>query len=274
LPILRDPSPIHDVDYLIIESTYGNRQHETPEEAQAALRRVVTETYHRGGKVIIPAFSVGRTQEIVYSLHRLTDARKIPNLPIFVDSPLSVNVTEIFRLHPECYDEETAQFILSDRHPDPFGFKRMHYIRDVEDSKELNFLREPAVIISASGMCEAGRILHHLKNNIEDNRNTVLIVGWQAPHTLGRKLVERWERVRIFGEDYQLRAEVEVIGGYSAHADRDELLDYVRPLNNGRLKKVFVVHGEEEASLALADELQELGVPDVMVPESMEEVVL
>jgi len=274
LPILRDPSPIHDIDYLIIESTYGNRQHETPEEAQAALRRVVTETYRRGGKVIIPAFSVGRTQEIVYSLHRLTKAQKIPQLAIFVDSPLSVNVTEVFRLHPECYDEETAQFILSDRHPDPFGFKRMRYIRDVDASKELHFLREPAVIISASGMCEAGRILHHLKNNIEDSRNTVLIVGWQAPHTLGRKLVERWERVRIFGEDYQLRAEVEVIGGYSAHADRDELLDYVRPLNNGRLKKVFVVHGEEEASLALADEFQELGVPDVVVPEPMEEFVL
>jgi len=274
LPILRDPHPIHDVDYFIIESTYGNRQHETPEEAQAALRRVVTETYRRGGKVIIPAFSVGRTQEIVYSLHRLTVDHKIPQLPIFVDSPLSVNVTEIFRLHPECYDEETAQFILSDRHPDPFGFKRMRYIRDVEDSKELQFLREPAVIISASGMCEAGRILHHLKNNIEDSRNTVLIVGWQAPYTLGRKLVERRERVRIFGEEYQLRAEVEVINGYSAHADRGELLDYVRPLNNGRLKQVFIVHGEEEASLALADGFRESGVPEAMVPEPMEEVVL
>ena len=150
----------------------------------------------------------------------------------------------------------------------------MRYIRDVDDSKELQFLREPAVIISASGMCEAGRILHHLKNNIEDRRNTVLIVGWQAPHTLGRKLVERWEKVKIFGEEYQLRAEVEVINGYSAHADRDELLDYVRPLNNGRLKKVFVVHGEEEASLALADGLRELGVPDAVVPEPMEEFVL
>jgi metallo-beta-lactamase family protein len=262
------------VDYLIIESTYGNRQHETHDEARAALRRVVNETYRRGGKVIIPAFSVGRTQEIVYNLHRLTEAHKIPQLPIFVDSPLSVNVTEVFRLHPECYDEETAQFILGDRHRDPFGFKRMRYIRDVEASKELQFLREPAVIISASGMCEAGRILHHLKNNIEDERNTVLIVGWQAPHTLGRKLVERWERVRIFGEEYSLRAEVEVTGGYSAHADRDELLDYVRQLDSGRLKKVFVVHGEEEASLALADGFRELGVPDAMVPEPMEEVVL
>jgi metallo-beta-lactamase family protein len=273
-PILRDPSPIHDVDYLILESTYGNRQHETHDEARAALRRVVNETYRRGGKVIIPAFSVGRTQEIVYNLHRLTEAHKIPQLPIFVDSPLSVNVTEVFRLHPECYDEETAQFILGDRHPDPFGFKRMRYIRDVEASKELQFLREPAVIISASGMCEAGRILHHLKNNIEDERNTVLIVGWQAPHTLGRKLVEHWERVRIFGEEYSLRAEVEVTGGYSAHADRGELLDYVQQLNNGRLKKVFVVHGEEEASLALAAGVRELGVPEAVVPELMEEFVL
>ncbi len=274
MPILRDPSPIHDVDYLIIESTYGNRQHESPAEAQAALRRVVAETYRRGGKVIIPAFSVGRTQEIVYTLHRLIETRQIPELPIFVDSPLSVNVTEVFRLHPECYDEETARFILSDRHPDPFGFKRLRYIRDVEDSKELHFLREPAIIISASGMCEAGRILHHLKNNIEDSRNTILIVGWQAPDTLGRKLVEHWEKVRIFGEEYQVKAEVEVINGYSAHADRGELLDYVRPLHSGRLKQVFVVHGEEEASLALADGLRELGVPDVVVPEPMEEVVL
>jgi len=273
-PILRDPSPIHDVDYLIIESTYGNRQHETHDEARAALRRVVDKTYRRGGKVIIPAFSVGRTQEIVYTLHRLTVAHKIPQLPIFVDSPLSVNVTAVFRLHPECYDEEAARFILSDRHPDPFGFKRLRYIRDVDDSKELQFLREPAIIISASGMCEAGRILHHLKNNIEDSRNTVLIVGWQAPHTLGRKLVERWEKVKIFGEEYQLRAEVEVIGGYSAHADRDGLLDYVRPLNNGRLKKVFVVHGEEEASLALAAGFRESGGPEAVVPELMEEVVL
>jgi metallo-beta-lactamase family protein len=271
LPILRDPTYIEPVDYFITESTYGDRLHAPPGEAELELRRVVNETYQRGGKIIIPAFSVGRTQEIVYALHRLSNARKIPDLAIFVDSPLSTNVTEIFRLHPECYDQETHDFLSTSGDRDPFGFYRLRYIREVEDSKALNFLREPAVIISASGMCENGRILHHLKNNIEDARNTVLIVGWQAPHTLGRRLVERQPTVRIFGQEYALRATVEVINGFSAHADRDELLDYASHLN-GRLKHVFVVHGEEEASLALAEGIREQGVPHVLVPEPGQEV--
>ncbi|MCR4407200.1 MAG: MBL fold metallo-hydrolase [Anaerolineae bacterium] len=270
-PILRDPEVIPSVETLIIESTYGDRRHDTLEEADRELRRVVNDTYQRGGKVIIPAFSVGRTQEIVYSLHHLMQDHKIPDLPVFVDSPLSTNVTEIFRLHPECFDEETNEFIASGNNRDPFGFHRLRYIRDVEDSKALNFLREPAIIISASGMCEAGRILHHLKNNIEDPRNTVLIVGWQSPDTLGRKLVEKQEKVRIFGEEYDRRAQVEVINGFSAHADRDELLDYVRHIKNG-LRRVFVVHGEEQASLSLADGLRALGVPEVLVPEPGDEV--
>lgn len=274
LPILRDPTYIEPVDYFITESTYGNRLHGLPAEAEMELRRVVNETYQRGGKIIIPAFSVGRTQEIVYALHRLSNARKIPQLPIFVDSPLSTNVTEIFRLHPECYDEETHEFLSTSGDRDPFGFNRLRYIREVEDSKALNFLREPAVIISASGMCENGRILHHLKNNIEDVRNAVLIVGWQAPHTLGRRLVERQPTVRIFGQEYTLRANVEVISGFSAHADRNELLAYTGHLNhaNGRLKRVFVVHGEEEPAMALASGIREQGVPDVLVPEQGQEV--
>ncbi len=274
LPILRDPQIVKPVDYYVTESTYGNRFHGTPDEARQTLRRVINATHRRGGKVIIPAFSVGRTQEIVYHLHQLCEAKKIPDIPIFVDSPLSVNVTEIFRLHPECYDEELSEFILSDRHPDPFGFSRLRYIRDVEESKELNFLREPAVIISASGMCEAGRILHHLKNNIEDPRNTVLIVGFQAENTLGRKLVEKQSKVKIFGEEYELRAHVEVINGYSAHADRRELLDYVSQVKGGRLKRVFVTHGEEEQALALADGIRDLGVADVFVPQRGDEVVM
>lgn len=273
LPILRDPTYIEPVDYFITESTYGNRFHGPPAEAENELRRVVNETFQRAGKIIIPAFSVGRTQEIVYALHRLSNARKIPQLPIFVDSPLSTNVTEIFRLHPECYDRETHDFLSISGDRDPFGFHRLRYIREVEDSKELNFVREPTIIISASGMCENGRILHHLKNNVEDPRNTVLIVGWQAPHTLGRRLVERQPTVRIFGQQYTRRATVEIISGFSAHADRNELLAYTAHLN-GRLKQVFVVHGEKESALALADGIREQGVPHVLVPEPGQEIEL
>jgi metallo-beta-lactamase family protein len=265
MPILRDPAPAPQVDVLITESTYGNRSHPTHEEAEQRLRTLIGETHARGGKVIIPAFSVGRTQEIVYSLHRLFIAGKLPDVPIFVDSPLAVNVTEIFRLHPECYDEELREFIAQDRHPDPFGFDRLHYVRNVSDSKALNRLEGPAVIISASGMCEAGRIQHHLKHNIEDPRNTVLIVSWQAPHTLGRRLVERQPSVKIFGERFELRAQVDAINGYSAHADRAELLEWTRPIADD-LKQAFVVHGEPESCEALADGLRMAGVADVVVP--------
>jgi metallo-beta-lactamase family protein len=271
MPILRDPQAAKDVDTLIIESTYGDRLHDPIEKTEEQLEEVVVDTFRRGGKVIVPAFSVGRTQELVYALHRLTEARKLPNMPIFVDSPLSVNVTEIFRLHPECYDRELNEFISSGNHRDPFGFHRLTYIRSVEESKELNFLREPAVIISASGMCEAGRILHHLKNNIEDSRNTVLIVGWQAPDTLGKRLVERKPVVKIFGEEYSLKARVETINGYSAHADRDELLGYARTLGVDRLRTALVVHGEEASSLALADGLRDLGVKEAVAPRPGDE---
>jgi metallo-beta-lactamase family protein len=271
MPILRDPQAATDVDTLIIESTYGDRLHDPIEKTEEQLEEVVVDTFRRGGKVIVPAFSVGRTQELVYGLNRLTQAKKLPNMPIFVDSPLSVNVTEIFRLHPECYDRELNEFVSSGNHRDPFGFQRLTYIRSVEDSKELNFLREPAVIISASGMCEAGRILHHLKNNIEDSRNTVLIVGWQAPETLGKRLVERKPVVKIFGEEYSLKARVETINGYSAHADRDELLGYARLLGVDRLRTALVVHGEEASSLALADGLRDLGVKEAVAPRPGDE---
>ncbi|MBC7242376.1 MAG: MBL fold metallo-hydrolase [Anaerolineae bacterium] len=274
LPILRDPETVPGVNYLILESTYGNRRHETPQDAERRLREIVNETYRQGGKVIIPAFAVGRTQELVYHLHRLWEARKIPRLPIFVDSPLAVNVTEIFRLHPECYDEEIREFISSNHRKDPFGFQDLRYIRSVEESKELNFLREPAIIISASGMAEHGRILHHLKNNIEDPRNVVLLVGFQAEHTLGRRLLERQPEVRIFGEPYQLRARVELITGYSAHADYEELTAYVRGMELGRLKQIWLVHGEAEAAQSLADKLRPLGGFTVTVPAPGERAAL
>ena len=266
MPILRDPQSVEGVDYLIIESTYGDRQHDPVEMMDRALRDVVIETYRRGGKVIVPAFAVGRTQELVYALHRLTESRDLPPMPIYVDSPLALDVTEVFRLHPECYDEELSRFIANGNHRDPFGFRRLTYVRSVEASKELNFLREPAIIISASGMCEAGRILHHLKNNIEDPRNMVLIIGWQAPDTLGRRLVERQPVVKIFGEEYRLRAQVKTINSFSAHADREELLAYVQQLDRSRLKIVFVIHGEETSSLALAEGIRDLGVDHTVVP--------
>jgi metallo-beta-lactamase family protein len=274
MPILRDPQSVEDVDYLIIESTYGDRYHDPIESADQRLREVVLNTYQRGGKLIVPAFSVGRTQELVYALHRMAKSQRLPNLPIFVDSPLSVNVTEIFRLHPECYDQELNEFLASHNHRDPFGFHRLTYVRSVEGSKELNFLREPAVIISASGMCEAGRILHHLKNNIEDPRNTVLIVGWQAPHTLGRRLVEHKPVVKIFGEEYRLKADVETLNGFSAHADRRDLLEYVQKLDARQLEAAFMVHGEESASLSVADAMRGLGVRRAIVPQPGEEFEL
>ena len=266
LPILRDPAPAPPVDVLIIESTYGTRSHGTHGEAEEQLFRLIKETYAGRGKVVIPAFAVGRTQEIVYSLHRLAEAHRLPDVPVFVDSPLAINVTEIFRLHPECYDEELREFIAQDRHPDPFGFSRLRYTRRVEDSKAINTLDGPAVIISASGMCEAGRIQHHLKHTIEDPRNAVLIVSWQAPHTLGRRLVERRPVVKIFGEEHRLRARVEAINGYSAHADREGLLDWVRPIAKD-IQHAFAVHGEPESVAAVAGSLRELGVRRATVPE-------
>lgn len=267
-PILRDPTFIDRADVLIIESTYGNREHAPLEEASKKLETIINTTCRRGGKVIVPAFAVGRTQELVYRLHQLVEARDIsPDLPVYVDSPLAIDATGIYRLHPEAYDEEVAQFLLEDRHNDPFGFEMMYYTRSTAQSKELNFLRDPAVIISASGMAEAGRILHHLKNNVEDPRNTILIVGWQAPNTLGRRIVERQSRVKIFGEEYQLKAEVATINGFSAHADRSELLTWTGHMQK-RPSRTFVVHGEEEVSLSFAETLsKEQGLKNVQVPE-------
>jgi metallo-beta-lactamase family protein len=267
-PILNDPTFLDTADILLIESTYGNREHPPQEEANKRLEDIVNETYKRGGKLIVPAFAVGRTQELVYRLHQLVDKRDIPpDLRVFVDSPLAIDATAIYRLHPEAYDEEVIDFLDSDRHNDPFGFDMMRYTRTTDESKELNFLREPAVIISASGMAEAGRILHHLKNNIEDPRNTILIVGWQAADTLGRRIVERQPSVKIFGESYKLRARVEVINGFSAHADHSELVEWCGHLQRPP-ERTFIVHGEESASVALANSLENLlGFENVVVPE-------
>ncbi len=270
--ILRDPQVVPNVDYLLTESTYGGRRHGTPEDAEAELRRVVNETFKRKGKVIIPAFSVGRTQEIVYALHRLANANQIPHLPIFVDSPLSTNATEVFRLHPEAYDTETLNFM--ERYRDPFGFDQLRYTRDVEDSKDLNERDDPMIIISASGMCESGRILHHLKYNISNERNTILFVGFQAQNTLGRRILDGEKSVPILGDRFPVRARLERIDGYSAHADHDELLSYFGELQPERLSRVLLVHGEEESALALQKALGELGIKDSYIPHPNEQVTL
>ncbi len=265
-PILRDPSFLDEADVLLIESTYGDRLHQDEGDSDKKLERIINETYQRGGKVIVPAFAIGRTQELVYRLHHLVEKRDIPpNLPVYVDSPLAIDATAIYRLHPEAYDEELHQFLMQNRNHDPFGFGMMQYTRSVEQSKALNFLKESAVIISASGMAEAGRILHHLKNNVEDPRNTVLITGWQAANTLGRRLVERQPVVKIFGEEYELKAQVEKMSGLSAHADRDELLNWVGHFKT-RPRHTYIVHGEEKVALTFADTLRQQGLEDVNVP--------
>jgi len=268
IPIIRDPDTVDRADLLILESTYGNRTHPPYEDESKRLERIIQETYRRGGSIVVPAFAVGRTQQLVFTLHQLAVAGDIPRMPVFVDSPLATDVTAVYRLHPECYDAETRQFILDgdDGRRDPFGFDDLTYTRSVEDSKRLNFLREPAIIISASGMAETGRILHHLKNRIEDPRTTVLIVGWQAEHTLGRRLVERAPIVRIFGEEYRNNAQVEVLNGYSGHADRNELMAWVGVMRD-KPRRTFLVHGEPESAFALADDLRARFNMQVDVPE-------
>jgi metallo-beta-lactamase family protein len=271
LPILRDPVQVTDVDYVVCESTYGGRFHAPIQDMENELAEVISRTAGRGGKVIIPAFSVGRTQNIVYSLHNLFNEGRLTSIPIFVDSPLSTNVTEIFKIHPECYDREAIEMAKDD--PDIFGFGRLEYTPDVQDSKKLNDIRYPCVIISASGMCETGRILHHLKNSITEPRNTVLIVGYQAENTLGRRLVEKHKNVKIFGRPYQVRAEVKVMNGYSAHADSNELAEYVTGVG-GKPRGVFLVHGEPVQAEALADKLKTSGITNIHIAERGETVEL
>lgn len=263
LPILKDPEYLDELDYLITESTYGDRLHDPIENSRKQLAVAINRTIRRGGKIIIPAFSLERTQELVYDLHLLTDQKIIPEIPIYIDSPLSSNITEIFKRHPECYDQETRE-MFSKHNKNPFGFGKLRYTRTAEESKKLNEVRQPCVIISASGMCEAGRIRHHLRNNISDPKNTILIVGFMAENTLGRRLVEKKPFVKIFDQMYPLRAEVVVLNSFSAHADREDLLGFIRNIKG--LKKVFIVHGEEGQSMALANTLREWGRFAVEVP--------
>jgi metallo-beta-lactamase family protein len=272
LPLLQDPVLPEGADYLLMESTYGDTAHSEPEEAYRELRDVVKNTAQRGGKIIVPAFSVGRTQELVYWLNQMITHHELPDLPVIVDSPLAVNASDIFARYSSLFDAETRQFVNDHRHP-ALDFRGLTYVRSVEESKAINSRKGPLVIISASGMAEAGRILHHLVNNIEDPRNTILIVSWQAPDTLGRRLADRETDVKIYGEWYQRRAEVATIGGLSAHAGQDMLLKYA--LNSrGTLKKIFLVHGEPPMANALTEKMTQAGLKDIYYPKFGDEIDL
>ncbi|HZY09933.1 MAG TPA: MBL fold metallo-hydrolase, partial [Bacteroidota bacterium] len=272
MPIINDPQFMGNVDALICESTYGGTLHDPPTEMSSQLEQVITNALQRGGKIIIPAFSVGRTQDLIYKLHSIRERHDFSDIPIFLDSPLAVNATDIFRRHPECYDEETLDFLIANE--DPFGMRQLHYIRSVEESKLLNERKSPCIIIAASGMCEAGRIRHHLANNIDDPRNTILIVGYQADHTLGRKLVDQLEEVTIFGDIYKRRADVVVLNSFSAHADGNELLKYIGRFDRKQLQQIFLIHGEFERQQALRGELNERGYKHVEIPTMGQKVDL
>jgi metallo-beta-lactamase family protein len=273
LPILRDPEPMPECDYLIIESTYGDKLHEPITLSLGALRDAITTAYKRDGKVIIPAFAVERTQELLYNLNMLMIAGDLPKIPIFVDSPLAVNVTDAFRRHPECYDEESRNLLEADPDGDIFAFPRLTYVRETEKSKQLNHLKGPAIIISASGMAENGRILHHLRNNIEDPRNIILFVSFQAPNTLGQKIVDGFPFVKILGDEFKIRAEVRQIHSFSGHADRNDLLAWVKPQAKN-LRGIFLVHGEPVPMMALKQGLEDLGARSVTMPERGESKTL
>ena len=266
LPLLRDPVLPDQPDILLMECTYGDKSHDDPQLALDELREVVGRTLRRGGKVIIPAFAVGRTQELVYDLHQMMDDGEIPRVPVIVDSPLAVDASQIFRQHPECFDEQTREFVLHDRHHGALGFDLLTYTHSVEESKALNFRKEPMVILSASGMAETGRILHHLKNNIENPLNTILIVSWQAPNTLGRRLADRETQVKIFGEVYERKAEVATIGGLSAHAGQNMLLEYALAAKP-TVKRIFLVHGEGTPAQALTAKMTEAGLEQIAYPD-------
>jgi len=258
MPLLRDPETPKDVDYLIIESTYGGRSHTSIEEAEDDLADAINRTARRGGKIIIPSFALERTQLMVFFINELIKKKKIKKMPLYVDSPLAVNLTDVFRANWEYFDDTVKRSFAKDE--DPLGSDNITYVTRVEESKQLNSETRPVIIISASGMCENGRILHHLRNNIENPRNTIVVVGYMAKATLGRRIVEKEKTVKIFGRPQQLNAEVVVINAFSSHADKEGLVDYVKGFDKGRLKKVFIVHGDEDQSEVLRTNLKRIGV--------------
>lgn len=265
MPILRDPEIPSGAHVLITESTYGDRRHKPFAEMEDELAAVLQRTFARGGKVVIPSFALERAQEILYALKRLKAQGRLPKMRVYVDSPLTVKITDIFKLHPDCYDDEARA--LLQRADSPFDFEELRYVADAEESKAIDGSAEPAIILAASGMCEAGRVLHHLKATVESEKNTIVIVGFQAQHTLGRRIVERRPRLRIFGVEHDLRAEVAVLDGFSAHADQDDLVRFAEATRDrGPLRQVFLVHGDPPAQEALRAVLDEHHFPTVRIP--------
>lgn len=263
-PILRDPVIVRDVDQLITESTYGNRLHPQEEDVKATLEELCRRTMENSSRLVVPAFSVGRTQQLLYFLHDLWQEDRLCDIPVYVDSPLSSKATRVYEKHPECYDRDMMANIMDEENP--FTMQHITYTSNVEESKKLNRMDGPVIIISASGMCEGGRILHHLKHSVEDEKNTVLIVGYQAEHTLGRRLVRQEEEVKIYGDKYPLNADVVSIQALSAHADRDEMLQYYEEMGF-EVDRAFVVHGEPEQQKPFAQKLQDLGADTIRIPE-------
>ncbi len=272
MPIIRNPDLFRDLDILIMESTYGNRLHTQTDEVEEEVAKVVKEVFDRRGKIIIPSFAVGRTQLLVYVLHKLFDQNRIPEIPIYVDSPLAVKATKVFEEHPECFDRETNRIFLESGE-DPFGFKRLKYITTVDQSKELNEINDPMIIISASGMAEGGRVLHHLANNIGNPKNLILFVGYAAQHTLARKIMDGMDKVNILGEEYSVKSKIKTMDYFSAHADQNELLDYLKLNPANRLKNIFLVHGEEEQALPFREKILQKGYKNADYPLSGEKFV-
>jgi metallo-beta-lactamase family protein len=265
-PIIRDPDTVPAPDYVVLESTYGNRLHESTDDAMEKLADAVKKAVRDRGKIIIPAFAIERTQELVYYFHILQDRKIIPEIPIYVDSPMATNATTIFQVHPECYDEETQE-AFTKHHKNPFGFNSLRFTMSVDESKALNNVQGPAVIISADGMCEAGRIQHHLVRNIGDPFTTILIVGYMAEHTLGRRIRDREGEVKILGQWYKLKANVQTIDAFSAHADYAEMGAWLDAVDTSRLKKIFMVHGEGSAQTEFKKYLAGKGFKDVDIVE-------
>ena len=265
-PILRDPQPMPPCDYLLCESTYGGKEHQGMPNDEEDLIKIINHTcVEKKGKLIIPAFSVGRTQEIVYMLDKLETAGRLPKIPVYVDSPLAVDATDIFIMHPECYDADILEYMQTD--PNPFGFKGLKLVKKVEQSKAINDTKQPCIIISASGMMQAGRVKHHLNNNIEDERNTILVVGFCAQNTLGRRISDGAETVKIFGKEKQVKAEVIIMGSFSAHGDQQEMIDFLQCQDKSKLKKIFLVHGEIDRQTVFKEAIIKDGFKSVEIPE-------
>ncbi len=271
--ILKSPEPFPQCDYLITEATYGNRLHPPLQEAEGELLRVIRETcVEKGGRVIIPSFAIGRTQEVVYALNKFFNEGLLPKVNIYVDSPLAVNATDIFRLHTDILNDDVAHVMLTD--PDPFGFNSLYYIKSPDESKKLNSNNRPCVIISASGMMEAGRIKHHLANNIENPNNTILAVGYCGPRTLGARILEGADEVSIFGVRHPVKAKIERIEAFSGHGDYSEMADFLKCQDMKQVKKVFLVHGEIQAQEAYSKILEKIGFENISIPSAGEEFTI